>query len=113
MLAKTVGVAAVAAALSGAVAYTLLDTRLKPIEDRMQHLPPILVLNTSKLVDHWVESGETSDKVHMQIGRVQQSLNTLASSGYLVLRADAVAVAPPEMDVTDDLLPKEKQNSTP
>jgi len=108
MLAKTIGIAAVAAALSGLATYTLLNDRLQPIEDRMAHTPPIMVLDVSKLVGQWVQS-EDSQQVLTQMEGVQQSIDKLTDAGYLILRAEAVAGAAKGLELSD-LLPLKTQD---
>jgi len=109
MLAKTIGIAALAAALSGLATYTLLNDRLRPIEDRMAHTPPIMVLDVSKLVGQWVHIDDTQQMLTQMEG-VQQVIDKLTGAGYLILRSDAVAGAAVGLELSD-LLPLKEQTA--
>jgi len=109
MLARTIGIAAVAAALSGLMIYTLLNGRLRPIEARMAHTPPIMVLDVSKLVEQWSQN-EDAQQMLLQMEDVQQSIDKLTAAGYLILRADAVAGAAAGLELSD-LLPLQEQKT--
>jgi len=109
MLAKTIGIATVASALSCLATYALLNDRLRPIEDRMVHMPPIMVLDVSKLVAQWAQNEDTQQMLTQMEG-VQQVIDKLTGAGYLILRSDAVAGAAVGLELSD-LLPLKEQTA--
>jgi len=113
MLAKTIGTAVVASAFSSAATYALLDNRLTPIETRMAHTPPLMVLDSAKMAAQLTDLMPTP-KFDPALEKLGRALDKLRDEGYLILYKDAVASPsiPQALDV-NALLEEQEASEAP